>query len=787
MHFSNLAVTFLCAIPWVSALNVSAIKYPAGPGLDETRWRQAHDKANALIARMNVTEKSLMVTGTMDGTCIEYVAPIPRIGFGGLCLQDGPNAVRLADRASVFPAGLTTAATWDKRLIYARGSAMAQEFRDKGAHVLLGPVAGPLGRSPWGGRNWEGFSPDPYLTGVAVDLTIRATQEIGVQATVKHFIGNEQETQRKPTLVNGAIVDAVSSNIDDRTMHELYLWPFADAVHAGVASVMCAYNRVNSSSACENSQLMNHLLKEELGFEGYVSSDFFATQSGVKSAKAGLDLNVPGPVSSTDLEHSYFGSNLVDGVENGTLSSSRLDDMVRRVLTPYYYLRQDDSYPSVDPSTYYLVLQFLGLLPQGIPTPRGRDVRGDHDELIREIAAAGTVLLKNDNNILPLTNTSNLGVFGSDAADPTTLVHSPDIYSHDGPGFGTLVIGGGAGGGRNSYVVSPLDAIKSRAGKRDVVQFINNNTAIAKGQLSSLYPRPDICLVFLKTWAEEGLDRTTLEADDDSTEVVENVAALCPKRTVVITHSGGVNTMPWATNPNVSAILAAHYPGQESGNSIADILFGDVNPSGKLPYTVAKEESDYNTPVLKLKGSDASDSSAWQSEFDEGLFIDYRYFDAMNITPQYEFGYGLSYTTFSLSDVSLVKQPQSGKLSPFPAATNRTTVPTGGNPNLWDELFTVSATVSNTGSAAGAAVPQLYVSLPQSDVPDGTPARVLRGFDKLWIEPGEENSAEFVLTRRDISFWDVEAQNWRIPEGEIELQVGFSSRDIKKNISVKLL
>ncbi|KAH6995946.1 glycosyl hydrolase family 3 N terminal domain-containing protein [Ilyonectria sp. MPI-CAGE-AT-0026] len=778
MHVQGLATTLVCAIHWVSA-HASSVKYPAGLGLDETKWGVAREKANDLIARMNLTEKAMMVTGTLDGTCIEYVAPITRIGFGGLCLQDGPNALRTADKASVFPAGLTTAATWDKKLMYARGSALAQEFRDKGAHVALGPVAGPLGRSPWGGRNWEGFSPDPYLTGVAVDLTIRATQEIGVQATVKHLIGNEQETQRKPTLIDGVMVDAVSSNIDDRTMHELYLWPFADAVHAGVSSVMCSYNRINGSYGCENSKLVNDLLKGELGFEGYVSSDFFATRSGVQSAKAGLDLNVPGPIAYTNLGNTYFGANLVTGVQNGTLSSSRLDDMVRRVLMPYYYLGQDEGYPSVDPSTYYLVAQFLGVSPRDTLTPAGRDVRSDHGELIREIAAAGTVLLKNDNGILPLKNTSNLAVFGNDAADPTSRV-----YSDGGPNIGTLVIGGGAGSGRNSYVVSPLDAIKSRAKKLDVVQFITHNTILAEGDFSSIYPQPAVCLLFLKTWAEEGYDRTTLEADDDSSAVVAKVASFCPKRTVVITHSGGVNIMPWASNPNISAILAAHYPGQESGNSIADILFGDVNPSGKLPYTIAKQESDYNTPVLNLTGPDATNSSAWQSDFVEGLLIDYRHFDAMNITPQYEFGHGLSYTTFDITDASVVKQK---KVTAFPAATKKSTMSLGGNANLWNTLLTVPVTVSNTGSLSGAAVPQIYVSLPQDEVPSGTPVQILRGFDKPSVRPGKEQSVKFALTRRDVSFWDVEAQNWRIPKGKIELHIGFSSRDIRKTLSVELL
>lgn len=408
------------------------------------------------------------------------------------------------------------------------------------------------------------------------------------------------------------------------------------------------------------------------------------------------------------------------------------------------------------------MLQFLGVLPGNAPMPPGRDVRADHDVVIREIAAAGTVLLKNENGILPLKNTSNLGVFGSDAADPPTLVYPPG-----GPRTGTLVIGGG----RSSYIVSPLAAIKSRARKQDVVQFITNNTALAAGYFSSLYPRPDICLVFLRTWAE-GHDRTILEAEDDSGAVVEKVASLCPQRTVVVTHSAGVNTMPWASSPNVSAILAAHYPGEESGNAIADILFGDVNPSGKLPYTVPKQESDYNTPILNVKGPDADKTETWQSDFVEGLLIDYRRFDAMNITPQYEFGYGLSYTTFAMSHASVAKQSQGSEVACF--AKNRT--------GLWDPVATVSVTATNTGSVRGAAVPQLYVSLPKNHVPFGTPARVLRGFDKHWIDPGKEKRFEFVLTHRDVSFWDVGAQSWRIPRGRIELQLGFSSRDIRETI-----
>lgn len=235
------------------------------------------------------------------------IPPIPRVGFEGLCLQDGPLAIRQATYASVFPAGLTAAASWDKGLIYQRGLYLGAEFKAKGAHVALGPVCGPLGRSGYGGRGWEGdlvpsihgkrityfyypgFSPDPYLTGVAMEETITAMQQNGVQATAKRksrqeacllrlmppdFIGNEQETQRNPDLSpSDRTIEAVSSNIDDRTLHELYLWPFANSVRAGVAAIMCSYNRMNGSYACQNSKLQNGILKEELGFQGYVMSD----------------------------------------------------------------------------------------------------------------------------------------------------------------------------------------------------------------------------------------------------------------------------------------------------------------------------------------------------------------------------------------------------------------------------------------------------------------------------------------------------------------------------------
>ena len=495
------------------------------------------------------------MTGT-SGPCVGNIGPIERLGFKGLCLQDGPLAIREADYASVFPAGLTTAAAWDKKLAYVRGQDMAAEFKGKGSHIALGPVAGPLGRSGYGGRNWEGFSPDPYLTGELFAETIMGIEDTGVQACGKHYIGNEQETQRNPSATSfgsfgggssGPVIEAVSSNIDDRTMHELYLWPFANGVKAGVSSVMCSYNRINGSYGCQNSKTLNGLLKEELGFQGYVMSDWLATHSGVASIEAGLDMDMPGGIDFLEPNPSYFGGNVSRAVNNGTIDIERVDDMVRRIITPYFRLGQNNGYPAIDPSSG--ALNFFPpdsyLYNFTYNSQSDVDVRDDHSALIRELGAAGIVLLKNVNNTLPLKAPRNIGVYGNDAGDLLNGLYSlgsPSLGEY-GYEYGVLAAGGGSGTGRFTYIVPPLDAIKQRAARdRSLVQYVLNNTLItSQGTLAPTYPTPpDICLVFLKTWAAEGVDRTSLLVDWNGTALVETVAASCPN-TVVITHSAGLN------------------------------------------------------------------------------------------------------------------------------------------------------------------------------------------------------------------------------------------------------
>ncbi|KAK0642537.1 putative beta-glucosidase G [Lasiodiplodia hormozganensis] len=521
--------------------------------------------------------------------------------------------------------------------------------------------------------------------------TVKGTQEEGVQACAKHFIGNEQETQRSNVIYpDGTEVAAISSNIDDRTLHELYLPPFADAVKAGVATVMCGYNRLNQTYTCQNSKLLNGILKEELGFLGYVVSDFYATHDGVPAIEAGLDMNMPGPWDSMTAAMTYlggnnaslWGQNLTTSVGNGSLSEERLDDMIRRIMTPYFHLGQNEGFPSVDPSGYFITAVTAGYIQTSRGAPPARDVRGDHAKLIRRIGAEATVLLKNVNSTLPLKTPLSIGVFGNDAGLPAdgmyVLGDDPPYPGVPRSGYemGTLSVGGGSGSGRSTYVVSPLNALMARAknfGGR--VQYILDNALIAKGDFSTLYPTPEVCLVFLKTWCGEGTDRASFENDWNSTLVVERVASHCPN-TVVVTHSAGVNTMPWAENENVTAILAAHYPGQESGNSIVDVLFGDINPSGRLPYTIPRREADYALPITNMTGDQSRNASAWQSDFTEGLYIDYRHFDAMNITPLYDFGYGLSYTTFEIVGTPSADLLQK-ELPPFPPSSQ---VEPGGIP-----------------------------------------------------------------------------------------------------------
>lgn len=452
--------------------------------------------------------------------------------------------------------------------------------------------------------------------------------------------------------------------------------------------------------------------------------------------------------------------------------------MIHRIMTPYFFLNQEADFPLVDEYTpklgFFSHSEYLYNFTLG---PMVDVRRNEHNDLIRQLGATGTVLLKNTNASLPLNQPMNIGVFGNAAADLSqgqySLVVDQDGHFEGDYDIGTLPVGGGSGTGRFASIVSPLGAIRNRAESYGaLVQYITSNGAITSGGLSSLAPLPlDVCVVFLKTWASEGDDRATLLAGWNSTLVVELVATLC-SNTVVVLHGAAPNVLPWANHPNVTAIIVAHFPGQEIGNAITDILWGDINPSGRLPYTIAHKELDYSRNIVNSTAlHQTTDPSAWNADFLEGNLIDYKWFDAENASVAFEFGFGLSYTTFELRNLQtrlLVSKPSR---EPDEGAA----VLPGGNVELWESIATVSVTVKNTGAIAGSAIPQLYLSYP---LEAAAPVKSLRGFEKIYLESGASETVRFSLTRRDMSYWNTVAQTWSLPKGDICVRVGFSSRDI---------
>ncbi|KAL5316134.1 hypothetical protein ACEPPN_017012 [Leptodophora sp. 'Broadleaf-Isolate-01'] len=708
----------------------------AAPG--DGDWATAYSKAKTALAKLSTANKVSMVTGKgwMKGPCVGNVAVVAAIGFPELCLQDGPLGVRYAQQVTAFPAGITTGATWDTSLFYAFGNALGAEAKALGVHVQLGPVAGPLGKIPTGGRNWEGFSNDPYLSGVAMANSISGMQAAGVQACAKHYLGNEQERLR----------DTQSANIDDRTTHELYLWPFAEAVRSNVSSVMCSYNKLNTTWACESKALLTDLLKNELDFQGYVVSDWNAQHTTAGSANAGMDMSMPGDNFGDN--KFLWGTALTNALSSNQVPISRLDDMVTRILAAWYLVGQDTNYPKVTGWTSW----------NG--GKGGPNVQGDHKTLARKIARDGIVLLKNTDGALPLKKPASLAVVGYDSiVNP----QGANVCVDRGCNNGTLAMGWGSGTADFPYLISPLDAIKAQASNdgTTVTSSPNDVPSSAASAASSAAT----ALVFINSDAGEGYitvegnagDRINLDPWHSGNALVSAVSAI-NKKTIVVIHSVGPLILePILSSPNVIAVVWAGIPGQESGNALVDILYGSTSPSGKLPYTIAQKASDYGTAVVN--GDDS---------YPEGLFIDYRRFDKNNIAPRYEFGFGLSYTTFDYSALTI---------SPLSTAQGSTAPAPGGPKGLYDVLATVTATLTNNGTVPGAEIAQLYIGLPSSA--PSSPPKQLRGFSKVFLEVGGKSSISFLLRRKDLSYWDSAAKKWVLPSGAFNVWVGASSRDLR--------
>ncbi|KAF6798172.1 cel3e secreted beta-glucosidase [Colletotrichum sojae] len=748
------AVTQLLALSTgVAALAQSPEVFPsrhdAAPGKGTGKWKDAYASARKLVGEMTLEEKANITRGYAgDNTCAGNTGSVPRLGWPGMCLHDAGNGVRATDLVNSYPSALHIGATWDKNLTYHRGYWMGLEFKAKGVNVLLGPNAGPLGRTPLGGRNWEGFSVDPYLSGQLCAETIVGHQDAGVIANLKHFIGNEQETYRRPYFG----VEAASSNIDDKTLHEFYLWPFVDGVRAGAASIMCSYNRINNTYGCENSKLMNGVLKGELAYDGFVLLDWNA-QHNLQSAEAGLDMVMP--------LGGNWGRNLTDAVGNGTVSEQRVDDMATRILAAWYLVGQDVDFPTP------------GIGMKNLTQPHeqidARDPRSRPN--ILEGAVAGHVLVKNENAALPFAKPPNtISVFGYDATVPDTkntdklfelgyysskemgqAVLGTERHFDQAARGGTIVSGGRAAANAPPYILDPLSSIQHRAARDG--GWVNWDLTSGTPDVNAA---SDVCLVFINAMATEGWDRDGLH-DDFSDGLVLHVASRCAN-TVVVVHAAGIRLVDrWIEHPNVTAAVIAHLPGQDSGDALVKLLYGEESFSGRLPYTLARNESDYS--VYKPCGRGAANTTSPQCDFAEGVYVDYRDFDARNVTPRYEFGYGLTYTTFEYSSASVQKHPVAAGPAPDADA-------------LWSTVATVRASLNNTGTRAGEEVAQLYVAIPES------PPRQLRGFEKVPLEGGQGADLSFELTRRDLSVWDVVSQKWTLQEGEYTVFVGASSRNL---------
>jgi beta-glucosidase len=377
-------------------------------------------------------------------------------------------------------------------------------------------------------------------------------------------------------------------------------------------------------------------------------------------------------------------------------------------------------------------------------------------------AIEGHVLLKNKNSALPLKSPQLLSVFGYDAKGPDALKQNFDWVSYSpaiSPTNNTLWVAGGSGANNAAYVDAPIDALQRQA--------YEDGTSVLYDLSSEdpdVDPTSDACLVFINAYATEGWDRPGL-ADDFSDTLVKNVAGKCGN-TIVTIHNAGIRVVGnWIDHENVTAVMFAHLPGQDSGRALVELLYGRANPSGKLPYTVAKKAEDYGS-LLHPSLPETPYGLFPQSDFVEGVYIDYRAFDKANIAPQFEFGFGLSYTTFEYSGLRISNPKKSSQYPP------KATIKQGGNPHLWDEIVTVSAEVKNCGGVAGAEVAQLYVGIPNG------PVRQLRGFEKVSISAGNTARVQFALTRRDLSTWDVVAQQWSLQRGTYKLYVGRSSRDL---------
>ena len=806
-------------------------------------------KTETLLSKLTLEEKVTLLAGA--DTWRTHV--IERLGIGALKVSDGPNGVRGENKdtksqtSASFPIGTALGATWNPELVRAIGIALGEETKTKGAHVLLGPTVN-VHRHPLAGRNFECFSEDPHLSSRIAVSYIQGLQSEGVGACIKHFVANDQEFERF----------SISSEVDARTLQEIYLPAFKSAVEeAQPWTLMSAYNRVNDIYVSENKTLLNEILKDEWGFDGMVISDWYGTYSDNVPA-AGLDLEMPGPAR-------WMGEKVLEAVRNGTLDEAVIDDKVLRILRTLQRVGALDN-PEI-------------IAEQSIDNPA-------HRALIRKTGREAIVLLKNDDDLLPITEkirsvaiigrpaqTVTFQGGGSSEVNPHYVVHpleairarygcaldvkyapGPSIHrdvplldpaglaaddgtpgkvsiqqydntslegepfkefmaggtqqawfgekalDHDPSAFSLRMSGGWTAPETGSYTfvltavgrarwwlngekmldwwqikdfnqpqnfvgieaetITRAAEVHLEAGQ--TYNFTVEYASMPGGRwrtirLGCLPPQPDdptgdaaalakesdVAVVFAgltAEWESEGQDRINMDLPGEQNELIARVAAANPN-TVVVLNAGSPLHMPWVND--VKSVLQMWYLGQESGNAIADILFGEADPGGRLPTSFPKRIED-NPAHINFPGENG------MVRYGEGLFVGYRYYDKKNLAPLFPFGHGLSYTSFSFDALELDQA--------------------GGE-------IKAQVTLTNTGSRKGQEVVQLYVRDLQSSLI--RPPKELKSFKKVQLDPGETRTVTLTLQEADLAFYDDLKKAWIVEPGEFEVLVGRSAGDIR--------
>lgn len=667
-----------------------------------------------LLKRMTLEEKVAVVHADNRFS----TAAIPRLGIPQRQLSDGPHGVReetvgrdasqavgrTDDFASYMPALIGLAATWNTDLGRAYGKVLGEEARQRGKQIMLAPGMNIM-RTPLNGRNFEYLGEDPFLASrLAVDY-IRAMQAEEVAACAKHFIANDQEWERF----------TINVEIDERALREIYLPPFESSVkEAGVLSVMSAYNKFRGQYCSENEYLLNKILKDEWGFKGLVVSDWNAVHSTRETVLAGLDLEM-GTVGRP-FDEFYLARPFLEGVRKNEYPLPVLDEMVRRNLRVMFMTRAIDGHSS----------------PGAINTK-------EHQAVARRVAEESFVLLKDEGNALPLdpNKVKSVAVIGENAVR-------------------LQAYGGGSSRIKAFYEVTPLQGILRRIGDKANVSFSVGYGEKSDEDLTARAVRAasqaDVVIYVGGLNHSLGLDSEAADRKDmklpfGQDELIGRIVEANPRTIVVLLGGGPVELGPWLSR--VPAVLQAWYPGMEGGNALAAVLFGDVNPSGKLPCTFPKQLAD--SPAHALGAYPGKDGTV---RYEEGLLVGYRWFDTKKLEPLFPFGHGLSYTRFEYSGLKLVE----GKDAKSPA-------------------LAVEFEVANAGAREGAEVAQVYVRDVESSLP--RPFKELKGFRKVQLKPGEKQTVSIPLARNAFAFYDPGRRGWLAEKGDFRIMVGGSSRDIR--------